>query len=204
MNEMLIYLNNGGPILVPILLCSIVALTITIERYVSLQEEKIVPHKLSSAVINFIEKGELRSAMNLIQSNKTPLGRICNVILTNREKERSVIVSRTEEVARHEAAKMDKYLEVLSVISSIAPMLGLMGTVLGMVVTFDSIQVHGLGNIDSLAGGISQALLTTLAGLLVGIPTLISHRYFLKVVDRHLLNLEAFAIQVIDSLKETL
>ena len=82
-------------------------------------------------------------------------------------------------------------------------MLGLMGTVLGMVITFDSIQVHGLGNIDSLAGGISQALLTTLAGLIVGIPTLISHRYFLKVVDRHLLNLEAYAIQIIDGLKET-
>ena len=97
---------------------------------------------------------------------------------------------------------MEKGLDTLGVISSVAPMLGLMGTVLGMVVTFESIQTYGLGNADALAGGISQALLTTLVGLSVGIPALIVHRYLLRVVDTRLLKLQQLATSVLDMVAE--
>lgn len=203
MGDIFEYINNGGPIVIPILICSVVALTISIERYLSLRPDNIVPKKLSSSILHLLGKGELSAAEELINTDQSSLASICRVILQNKDKERSYITERTEEIARQETAKMERFLDGLSVIASIAPMLGLMGTVLGMVITFDSIQLHGLGDIDSLAGGISQALLTTLAGLFVGVPTLIAHRYFIAVVDAHLLSLERVAIQVIEALENS-
>ena len=202
MGEIFEYMSNGGPIVVPILICSIIALTISIERYLSLRTDNIISTKLSSSILHLLGKGELSAAEELVNTDQSALGEVCRVILQNKDKERSYITKRTEEVARQEGAKMERFLDVLSVIASIAPMLGLMGTVLGMVITFDAIQMYGLGDIDSLAGGISQALLTTLAGLIVGVPTLISHRYFIAVVDGHLLKLEDFAIQVLELLED--
>jgi biopolymer transport protein ExbB len=193
-------LNDGGPIVVPILLCSVIALTISIERYISLRKENIIPEKLKLTVLTLLDKGEINAAQELAFTDNSSLGNLLAILFKNKNNDRAFVVQRVEEAGRQEAAKMVRYLDALSVISSVAPMLGLMGTVLGMVVTFDAIQVHGLGNVDSLAGGISQALMTTLAGLLVGVPTLISYHYLSSIVDSRLLELEEISVKVLDVL----
>ena len=195
--------SNGGPIVIPIVLCSIIAFSISIERWFALRPDKIIPSNLIDSILSLLKNGEWTAAVQIAAKDRTPLGRMVALILKHRSKDREYVITRAEELARQEMSKMERSLEVISVIASIAPMLGLMGTVLGMVVTFESIQVYGLGDIDSLAGGISQALLTTLAGLIVGVPSLISHRYFISVVDKHMLNMELIATQLLDQVEQS-
>ena len=97
---------------------------------------------------------------------------------------------RLEELGRHEAANLERFIPIVGTVASIAPLLGLLGTVGGMIVTFATIQEQGMGDVDRLAGGISQALVTTFAGLSIGIPALIGNRFLLARVDRLLLGLE--------------
>ena len=105
---------------------------------------------------------------------------------------REDIETRLEEEAHQYIAKFERRTFLLGITASVAPMLGLLGTVLGMIITFDDIQNSGIGDAKSLAGGISQALITTFSGLAVGIPSLIAHRWLLKELDRKALELEVF------------
>ena len=202
MDDIFQIFSNGGPVVIPIVLCSIIAFSISIERWFALRPDKIIPSSLVDSILSLLKNGEWTAAEQIALKDRTPLGRMVAVILKYRKEERSYITTRAEELARQEMFKMERSLEVISVIASIAPMLGLMGTVLGMVVTFESIQIYGLGDIDSLAGGISQALLTTLAGLIVGVPSLIAHRYFISLVDKHMLQLEAVATQLLEQVEQ--
>ena len=149
----------------------------------------------------FVEVEDWSGLQTWSQANQNPLMMLCSIVLkeTYRKQNRLEVSKRLEEWALVQANSMERGLEAIGVVSSIAPMLGLMGTVLGMVVTFESIQTYGLGNIDALAGGISQALITTLAGLAVGIPSLMMHRYLLKKVDARLLELQTAATLLLDT-----
>ncbi len=195
-------LTDGGPIVYPLLLCSVVALTIVVERLVMLRKTRIVPDEQCRTVLHFVQQSDVSGLSSWAQSGESPLQKMIQVLLRQWEhhSERSDATARLEEWAAQQASQMERGLEALGVISSVAPMLGLMGTVLGMVVTFESIQIYGLGNADALAGGISQALLTTLAGLSVGVPALMAHRYLLTVVDARLLRLQELATNVLDML----
>lgn len=200
---MIDFLVQIGPIGVPIFLASILGVTIFLERLYSLRTDRVIPKQLCFLIENAAQRGELASIYSLTSSDEHMLGNMINLIRMQQEKERSreQISARLEEWATQQAFQLEKGLEVLSVVASVAPLLGLLGTVLGMVITFEAIQEHGLGNIDELAGGISQALLTTVAGLSVGIPALIGHRYLQAKVDRLLLELERIATQLLDSMK---
>ena len=191
---------GGGPILIPIALCSVVAVGVFIERLIALRQNVIASVADQETLKRFIGLCDWSGLQTWSSDQQSLLKELCQVLLTETRQShaRIEVAKRLEEWAMVQANKMERGLEVIGVIASIAPMLGLMGTVLGMVVTFQSIQVHGLGNIDALAGGISQALLTTLAGLAVGIPSLIMHRFLLNTVDQRLLDLQVAATLLLD------
>lgn len=191
---------GGGPILLPIAFCSIIAVGIFIERLIALRQNSIAAYSDHETLKRFVQLQDWSGLQTWSGDQQNLLKDMCQVVLseTRPEQDRLEVSKRLEEWAMVQANKMERGLDAIGVIASIAPMLGLMGTVLGMVVTFQSIQVHGLGNIDALAGGISQALLTTLAGLAVGIPSLVMHRYLLSRVDQRLLDLQIAATLLLD------
>ena len=193
-------LSDGGPIVYPLLLCSVIALTIAVERLIMLRSSKIISDEQCKMVKHFVDTQDVWGLDGWVKDGDSPLKEMLAILLRqwNLTMDRGETTARLEEWAGQQVNEMEKGLDTLGVISSVAPMLGLMGTVLGMVVTFESIQTYGLGNADALAGGISQALLTTLAGLSVGVPALIVHRYLLRVVDVRLLKLQQLATSVLD------
>ena len=195
-------LSAGGPIVYPLAVCSLVALTLIIERLIALRTVNIAPSEQCKMVRHFIAQKDITGMERWLNSKETPLHEMLLVLIEHwrLSKSRTETSARLEEWASQKTSDMERGLEALGVISSVAPMLGLMGTVLGMVVTFESIQTYGLGNADALAGGISQALLTTLIGLTVGVPTLMAHRFLLTVVDGRLLLLQQLATELLDLL----
>ena len=195
-------LTAGGPIIYPLLLCSLVSLTLIIERLFALRTVNVVSAEHCKMVRHFILQKDTNGMEIWLKSGTTPLHEMLLVLFEHWRltKSRPETSARLEEWANQKSNDLERGLEALGVISSVAPMLGLMGTVLGMVVTFESIQTYGLGNADALAGGISQALVTTLIGLSVGVPTLMAHRFLLTVVDARLLLLQQLATELLDLL----
>ena len=198
------WLNQGGPIAIPLLLSSIVSLTLFVERWLSYRLYYAIRRQDSLMIEHFCAEKDVKGLQKWMVQGDSSVNAMVQVLMFqwNAGASPRVIRDRLEEWAGQLNAKLERGLEALAVIASVAPMLGLMGTVLGMVVTFEAIQEHGLGNADVLAGGISQALLTTLFGLAVGIPTLIAHRILIKMVDGRLLELQRLASLVLDVLIE--
>jgi len=197
-------LVTGGPVMIPIGLCSLVAVAVFLERLWALRRAKVVPGAFCVELIELIKLGRFDDALTLCRKGDVAAGRIVEVALVVRDKSRSSIKERLEEVGRREAADLERFIPVLGTIASIAPLLGLLGTVLGMIFTFQAIQNSGgTADVSALAGGISQALVTTFAGLCVGIPAVMANRYLLSRVDGLLLDLEEVSLSVIDHISET-
>jgi len=196
------FLQSGGPVMIPIGLASVVMLAVLIERIFALRRGKVVPRSFGVEVLELIKQGRHADALTLCRKQESAAARVAEVALEGRGRTRAYLKERIEEIGRREAAELERYAEVLGTVAAIAPLMGLLGTVWGMILTFDVIQQEGVGVVGSLAGGISQALITTLAGLSVGIPALIAYRWVLTRVDELLLELEELAIGVIDHLAE--
>ncbi len=190
----------GGWLMVLILLCSIVALAICIERLYTLNPRKISPPHLLATVWKQLKSGELDSTRlrNLRQSS--PLGRILAAGLANASHGRDVMKESIQDAASHVVHDLERYLNTLGTIAAIAPLLGLLGTVVGMIKVFAQIMAQGTGNASALAGGISEALITTAAGLAVAIPALAMHRYFTGRIDAIVVGLEQETIKLMDAL----
>lgn len=201
---MLEYMFAGGPVMVPIAACSIIALAVFLERMWTLRLTRIAPPAFCVEVVELLRQRRYSDAQTLCKTRPVAIARVLEAAIELREHSRERIRERIEEVGRREAADMERFVPVLGTIASITPLLGLLGTVGGMIVTFQVIQDQGLGNVGSLAGGISQALITTFAGLCVGIPTLVANRYVLARVDALLLDLEEIASGVLELLVEQL
>jgi biopolymer transport protein ExbB len=193
----------GGPVMIPIGLCSVVALAAFLERLWSLRRGRIVPQQASMQLIELVRQQRWDDALTLCRSTPVAVSRVVEVALSLRGQPRAVIKERLEEVGRREAADMERYIPIVGTIAAISPLLGLLGTVGGMIITFQVIQEQGLGNVGSLAGGISQALVTTFAGLCVGIPAVVANRYLLARVDDLLLELEEVALGVLETIAES-
>ncbi|MCP5206705.1 MAG: MotA/TolQ/ExbB proton channel family protein [Hahellaceae bacterium] len=191
-------IKPGGVIMIPIVLCSVLALAIIIERFWTLRITKIAPKKTSNEVWHWIKNKELSSKKLRALKESSPLGRIMAVGLANAKHGREVMKESIEQEASQIVHDMERFLTALGTVSVITPLLGLLGTVIGMIKVFAAIQLEGTGNAAVLAGGISEALLTTAAGLAVAIPALIFHRYFLRRVDEIVINMEQEAIRLIE------
>lgn len=190
----------GGWLMAPIILCAILALGIILERFWTLQQKRVLPEDLTSRVWGWIEKDALdqKQIQSLYQGSA--LGRILAAGLINRERDRAIMKESIEDTGRHVAHELERYLDTLGTIAAISPLLGLLGTVIGMVKVFTAITTHGVGNPTVLAGGIAEALITTAAGLTVAIPALIGYRYYRNRVDALVVDMEKEAIKLVEAL----
>jgi len=191
----------GGWIMIPILMCSIVAMTIIGERIWFLRTSKVAPLNLAMQVANLYRQNALNMEMMDKLRYNSPLGRVLATALKNINLERELMKETIEECARQVALDLERYLNTLGTIAAITPLLGLLGTVIGMIKVFTVITTSGVGNAELLAGGISEALLTTAAGLTVAIPSLMFHRYFRRRVDELLVQMEEQAIYLLEVLQ---
>jgi biopolymer transport protein ExbB len=194
-------LMAGGPVMIPIGLCSVIALATFFERLWSLRRGAVVPPSLCVELIELLRQGRDGDALMLCRKRDVAVARVIEVAVEARGGTRAEIKERVEEVGRREAAELERYVPVLGTIASISPLLGLLGTVGGMIVTFEVIASQGgVTDVAPLAGGISQALITTFAGLSVGIPAVVANRFILSKVDSLLVDMELVSLGVIDLL----
>lgn len=163
-------IQKGGITMYPIILLSVIALAVFLERLISLRKEKYVPVAFYEQLVSLLRKRNINEAVEVCKANKSALARISETIITNTDLPLSRLLEVAEESGRSEASKLDKFLPSLQTIVAIAPLLGLLGTVLGMIKIFDVIALQGTGNAEALSSGIAEALLTTAAGLVVAIP----------------------------------
>lgn len=191
-------IKAGGWLMLPILACSVIALAIVAERFWSLQSKRIVPENLVGEIWHLYRRKQLD--LNRIQEIQTssPLGRILGAGLVNLNHSREIMKESVEETGRHVVLELERYLNTLGTIASISPLLGLLGTVIGMIKVFATITSQGVGNPTILAGGISEALITTAAGLSVAIPSLMFYRYFRGRVDELVVYMEQEALKMVE------
>ena len=195
---MLELIKAGGWVMWPILLCSVISLAIIAERFWSLRAKRIAPKNLVAQVYQWEKVGHLDGKRIIALRRSSPLGRILAAGLVNRKHSRDVMKESIEEVGRHVAHELERFLNALGTIASISPLLGLYGTVLGMIKVFAVITTHGVGDPSILADGISTALITTAAGLSVAIPTLMFHRYFRGKVEDLVMSMEQEALKMVE------
>ncbi len=180
---MLDIVRAGGLLMVPIILCAIIAMGIVLERFWTLKKTRVIPEDLTSKVWGWVEKDALDQSQIQTLHQGSPLGQILAAGLINRDRDRVIMKDSIEDTGRHVVHEMERYLDTLGTIAAITPLLGLLGTVIGMVKVFTAITTHGVGNPTVLAGGIAEALITTGAGLSVAIPALIGYRYYRNRID---------------------
>ncbi len=193
-------LTAGGWLMVPIILCSILVIAIGGERFWTLDPKKIAPRHLLAQVWSWIKNNQLDASKLRELKQSSPLGRILAAGLSNSRHGRDVMKDSIQEAASQVIHDMERYLTILSTIANIAPLLGLLGTVIGMIKVFTAIMLQGTGNAGVLAGGISEALITTAAGLTVAIPAMILHRFFQRRVDTIVVTMEEEAVKLVDAL----
>jgi biopolymer transport protein ExbB len=190
--------KSGGWLMLPILACSILSLAIILERFWSLRRSKVMPAHLLGQIWQLHQSDELSKADLGKLKASSPLGQILAAGLINRMHSKEVMKESIEEMGRQVVHELERYLNSLGTIASISPLLGLLGTVIGMIKVFTSIVTAGVGDPAVLAGGISEALITTAAGLSVAIPSLIFHRYFMGAVDNLVLAMEEQALRMVE------
>ncbi|VAW62236.1 MotA/TolQ/ExbB proton channel family protein [hydrothermal vent metagenome] len=190
----------GGWLMFPIIACSIIAFAIILERFWALQSSRVIPKHLVATIWHWVKEGQLERSKIEEISKKSSLGKVLAAGLNNRHMDRERIKESIEEAGRKVVHEMERFLNTLGTIASISPLLGLLGTVIGMIKVFNAITSAGVGNAAPLAGGISQALITTAAGLSVAIIALIFHRYFRGRVDELVVKMEEEAIKMVDVL----
>jgi biopolymer transport protein ExbB len=190
--------KSGGWLMLPIIACSIVALGIVIGRFWSLQRKKVMPDYLMKQILQLHKESKLNLADLGKLKGSSPLGRILAAGLVNRNHDKVVMKEAIEEVGRQVVHELERYLNTLGTIASISPLLGLLGTVIGMIKVFSVIVTAGVGDPGVLAGGISEALITTAAGLSVAIPSLMFHRYFSGLIDKLVIGMEGQALKMVE------
>lgn len=193
-------ITAGGWLMVPIIFCSILVIAIGGERYWTLNPKKIAPRHLLAQVWSWIKNNQLDASKLRELKQSSPLGRILAAGLSNSRHGRDVMKDSIQEAASQVIHDMERYLTILGTIANIAPLLGLLGTVIGMIKVFTAIMLEGTGNAGVLAGGISEALITTAAGLTVAIPAMILHRFFQRRVDTIVVTMEEEAVKLVDAL----
>jgi biopolymer transport protein ExbB len=198
--QVLEFVEAGGWVMWPIILASVVALAIVLERLWLLRVRRVCPPNLSAQVWRWISQRELdRGHVNSLREG-SPLGQVLAAGLANLTHSRDVMKESVEDAGRHVAHDLERHLNTLGTIAAVTPLLGLLGTVIGMMEVFDAVASQGVGRPRELAPGISKALITTIAGLSVAIPSLIFYRYFRGRVDRLVIRMEEEALKLVEVL----
>lgn len=190
----------GGWLMIPILLCSIISAAICVERFWTLRTPQIVPKNLLAQVWTWIKNNEMDNKKLKELRAGSPLGQILAAGIANHRRGREQMKEAIEEVASQVVHEMERYLNTLGTVAAITPLIGLLGTVIGMIKVFTAIRLEGTGNAAVLAGGISEALITTAAGLTVAIPSLFFYRFFQRKVDELVVGMEQEALKLVEVL----
>lgn len=191
----------GGPIMVPILLASIIAAAIFLERLWTLQQGRVLPAELTEKVWKWVEQRQIQDKHIIALQQNSPLGKILAAGLANRHRDRAVIKEAIEDTGRHVVHELERFIGALGTIASVSPLLGLLGTVVGMIRTFNAIQTEGVGNPAALGGGIAEALITTAAGLTVAIPALLGYKYLRGRVSSLVVQMEKESIKLVEAME---
>jgi len=193
----------GGPLMWPIILCSVGAAAIILERLWTLQDKRVVPPELTQKVRQLIEAKQINDKVIAALEQNSALGKLLATALTNRHRSREVIMERLEDSGRHIVHELERFLSTLGTIAGVSPLLGLLGTVTGIIKSFNAIQAGGMGDPRALSGGIAEALIATAAGLCVAIPALISYRFLRGKVERIVVEMEKDAVRIADAIEAT-
>lgn len=192
----------GGFFMWPIALCSIFAAAIVAERLWTLQHKRVMPADLTRRIWSLIEAGQVNDKVIAALEANSPLGKILATGLQHRHRPREVMMERLEDAGRHVAHELDRFLNTLGTIAGVAPLLGLLGTVTGIIKAFGVIYSGGLGDPRALSGGISEALLTTAFGLCVAIPSYVAYRYLRGKVEAIVVQIEKDVVRFADALDD--
>jgi len=188
----------GGWLMLPIIACSVAATAIILERLWALRTKRVIPVNLVAQIWKTHSRNKLSKAHLATLRAGSPLGRVLAAGLVNRKHSREVMKESIEEAGRQVVLELERFLNTLGTIASISPLLGLLGTVIGMIEVFSAIVGAGVGNPAMLAGGISQALITTAAGLSVAIPSVMFHRYLTGRVVALTVGMEEEALKMVE------
>jgi len=191
----------GGWMMGPIILFSVIAAAIILERLWTLQDRRVLPPDLTKRVWQLVEANQINDKVIEALEQNSPLGKVLASGLANRHRTRDALMERLEDTGRHVVHELERFLNTLGTIAGVSPLLGLLGTVGGIIKAFNAINAGGMGDPRMLSGGIAQALVTTAAGLCVAIPALIAYRYLRGRIDRIVIEMEKDAIQLADALE---
>lgn len=200
---MLELLKAGGWVMWPLMAISVIALAIVLERFWALRRKTVLPAGLGDEVREWARNPHLDPKHIDALRENSPLGEVLAAALDVRERPREIIRERIEDIGRHVLHRLERFMNTLGTIASAAPMLGLLGTVIGMMRLFLGILDHGVGDMTQLAGGIGQALITTAAGICVAIPALVFHRYFRGLIAAYVIEMERQSMALVDTLEAT-
>jgi len=192
---------KGGPFMYPILFCSVVALAIFMERLWVLRRKLIIPKDIIVKVEDLVQRNKIADAIFLCQGNSSSIARTFLSGLKNAGRGMWLVKEGIEEKGRREGVILERNIGVLLTIANLSPLLGLLGTVSGMIKTFNAISVYGVGGPAPLAGGIAEALITTAAGLLVAIPTLVAYRFLIDKAQTLIFEMEESSIRLVDTME---
>ena len=190
-------LRAGGPIMIPLGICSVLALAIIAERFWNLRDAKVLPPSEVERIRLLIDQGEFARAEEYAASRPGPLNNILLAALEARREPRDLIREVVRDAGRQEVPTLERYLGPLGTIASVSPLLGLLGTVLGMIRVFAVISQQGVGQADALAGGISEAMITTATGLAIAIPTLAAYNFYVGKAEGMILEIERLVLEFI-------
>ena len=198
---MLEFVIKGGPVMVPLLLCSVISLSIIVERCLSLRRNRILKYDVLQRIEELLRDRKIPEASTLCKRYPSSMSRILLAAILNHDKSRQEIKEIIEDAGRQEIPVLERYLTILGTIASISVLLGLLGTVMGMIRTFNSIAALGYGNPEALASGISEALVATATGLAIAIPTLVMYNVFTSKVDSLVIEMEKNSLRMLSILK---
>ena len=198
---MLEFIIKGGPVMVPLLLCSVISLSIMVERCLSLRRNRILKYDVLQRIEELLRDRKIPEASTLCKRYPSSMTRILLAAILNHDKSRQEIKEIIEDAGRQEVPVLERYLTILGTIASISVLLGLLGTVMGMIRTFNAIAALGYGHPEALASGISEALVATATGLSIAIPTLVLYNFFTSRVDSLVIEMEKNSLRMLSILK---
>lgn len=193
---------SGGVIIWPIMLLSIISLAIVLEKTWNLARDIIIPKNLTEHLISLVADDSLTEKKIRKMSKDSVLGSIFAKLINEKNNDKANLRLKAEEVGRFEVNRLEQYLSLLGTIATVSPILGLLGTVMGMINIFSNLLEANLSSVSPLASGIAEALVTTAAGLVVAIPTLIFYRHFTRIIENYALELEEESNKLIDYLSK--
>ncbi len=195
-------LRSGGVVMIPLAACSVLALAVIIERLWGMRRSRIISPEVMGQVSHWVSQGLVEEAMALCRRVDSPMSNVIMAGLLSARHSRTEIRLSLEDAGRQEAAALEKNLNWLSICATVSPLIGLLGTVTGMIKVFRVVAVEGPGDPYALSSGISEALITTAAGLMVAIPSLLFYHYFAGRADGLAAEMERQSVQVVGLLDD--